>query len=367
MDIADLRYHAWAVAAALLVGCATAPSANPAPPLLPVAGSAAHTLASYVFVSECCGHGSITLYNLGLTGVAEQITKGGAYPGVITVDRSGRLYDIIDQIYDGSVTEYDRGSDTPSRHIEKDYARAVAADSANNLYVASCPSCIEYHSHSGDGSVDVYKAGTTKLVRTITKGIDQPISLAVDTNDDLYVLNPSYPHPTVTVYAPGSGKPLRKLTQGLSGVAVVALDPSNNVFVMNGSGYGNQSIVEYQAASDKLLRTITSGIQSPKAIALDGSGTLYVANDSGGVGRGMISVYPPGASTPSYQIESGVDYPSALTVDDKDELYVANVGYSSPIHDRHAVCVYAPNTKKPLRCVRGRRKYDLPTSLATGR
>ncbi len=364
MNIADLRYHAWALAAAVLAGCATAPSANPAPPLLPVAGSVAHTLASYVFVSECCGRGSITLYNLGLTGVAERITKGAAYPGVITVDRSGRLYDIIDQIYDGSVTEYDRGSDMPSRQIEKDYAWAVATDSANNLYVASCPSCHEYG--YGKSSVDVYKAGTTKLIRTITKGIDLPISLAVDTNDDLYVLNARYPHPSVTVYAPGSDKPLRKLTQGLSGPSVVALDPSNNVFVMNGNNSGNPSIVEYQAASGKLVRTVTSGIQSPQAMALDGSGTLYVANDSGGVGRGTISVYPPGASTPSYQIESGVDYPNALTIDDNDELYVTNVGYSSPIHDRRAVCVYAPNTKKPLRCVPAPRRYDLPASLASG-
>jgi DNA-binding beta-propeller fold protein YncE len=364
MKIADIRYHAWALAAAALAGCAATPSANPARPLLPAAGRVAHTLASYVFVSECCGRGSITLYNIGLTGVAERITKGAAYPGVITVDRSGRLYDIMDQIYDGSVTEYDRGSDMPSRQIEKDYAWAIATDSANDLYVASCPSCHEYG--YGKSSVDVYQAGTTKLIRTITKGIDLPISLAVDTNDDLYVLNARYSHLSVTVYAPGSGKPLRKLTQGLSDPTALALDPSNNTFVMNDSS-GNPSVLEYQAASGKLLRTITSGVQNPQAIAVDSSATLYVANDSGGVsGRGSISVYPSGASTPSYEIEHGVDYARSLTVDAQDDLYVGNVGYSSPIHDRRAVCVYAPNTKKPLRCVPAPRRYDLPASLASG-
>jgi sugar lactone lactonase YvrE len=366
MSIADLRCYAWAVAAALLVGCATAPSPNPAPPLLPAAGSAAHTLASYVFVSECCGGGSITLYNLGLAGVAERITKGAAYPGLITVDRSGRLYDIVDQYYDGAVTEYDRGSVIPSRQIENDDAWALATDSANNLYVASCPSCIEYRSHSGNGSVDVYKAGTTKLVRTITKRIDQPISLAVDTNDDLFVVNGSSPHPAVTVYAPGSSKPLRRITQGVTGPAGIALDASNDLFVMNDRPSGSPTVVEYEAGSGKVLRTITTGIQSPQAIAVDNSETLYVANDSGGVGRGTISVYPPGASTPSYQVERGVDYPGALTVDGQNNLYVANVGYNSPII-RHAVCVYAPNTKKPLRCVRARRRYESPKSLASGR
>jgi sugar lactone lactonase YvrE len=365
MNIADLRGHALFVAAAILAGCGTAPSANPATPLLPAAGRAAHTLASYVFVSECCGRGSITLYNLGLAGVAERITKGAAYPGLITVDRSGRLYDIIDQIYDGAVTEYDRGSVIPSRKIEKDYAWAVATDGANNLYVASCPSCHEYG--FGKSSVDVYKAGTTKLLRTITTGIDLPISLAVDTNNDLYVLSGSYPHPAVTVYAPGSSKPLRRITRGVTGPAEIALDPSNDLFVMNSEPSGSPTVVEYEAGSGKVLRTIATGIQSPQAIAVDGSATLYVANNSGGVGRGMISVYPPGASTPSYQIERGVDDPDALTIDGDDNLYVANHGYDSPINLRHAVCVYAPNTKKPLRCVPAQRKYDLPASLALGR
>jgi hypothetical protein len=350
----------------VLAGCATAPSANPAPPLVPVAGSAAHTLASYVFVSECCGRGSITLYNLGLAGVAERITKGAAYPGLITVDRSGRLYDIIDKIYDGAVTEYDRGSVIPSRQIEKDYAWAVATDGANNLYVASCPSCHEYG--FGKSSVDVYKAGTTKLLRTITKGIDLPISLAVDTNNDLYVLSGSYPHPAVTVYAPGSSEPLRRITRGVTGPAEIALDPSNDLFVMNSEPSGSPTVVEYEAGSGKVLRTIATGIQSPQAIAVDSSATLYVANDSGGVsGRGSISVYPPGASTPSYEIKHAVDYPRFLTVDAQDDLYVGNVGYSSPIEDRRAVCVYAPKTKKPLRCVRGARRYDSPASLALGR
>ncbi len=365
MNIADLRCHAWVVAAAILAGCTIAPSANPAPPLLPAAGRAAHTLASYVFVSECCryasGGGSITLYTLGLTGVAERITKGAANPGLITIDRSGRLYDIVGRYYDGAVTEYDRGSVSPSRRIEKDDAWAVATDSASNLYVDSCPKCHEYG--FGKSSIEVYKAGTTRLLRTITRGIDAPLSLAIDTNDDLYVLNGRYPHPAVAVYAPGSSEPLRKLTRGLSGPTVVALDPSNDVFVMNDPGSGAGSIAEYQAPSDKLLRTITSGISSPQAIALDGSGTLYVAN---GAARGWISVYSPGVSTPSYEIKSGVDYPSSLTVDDQDNLYVANVGYGSPVHDRRAVCVYAPNAQKPLRCVPGARRYDTPTSLASG-
>jgi DNA-binding beta-propeller fold protein YncE len=365
MKIADLRCHAWALAA-VVAGCATAPSPNQAAPSLPQT-TARDDSASYVYVGECChfagSGGNVTLYDSGLTGIARRITKGITTPSFVTVDGSGRLYVIMDQFYAGAVTEYDPGSSSPSRRIEKDDAWALATDSSNNLYVASCPSCHEYG--YGNGSVDVYQAGTTMLLRRVTKGAGRPLSEAIDTNDNLYVLNGTYPHPAVTVYAPGSSTPLRKLTRGLTGPTSVALDPSNNLFVMNDYGTGSGSIVEYESASDKLLRTITSGISSPQAIAIDSSGTLYVAN-SNGSGRGWISVYPPGASTPSYEITREVDYPLSLTVDDQDNLYVANVGYDSPIRDRRAVCVYAANTRKPLRCVRAERRFDLPTWLATG-
>ena len=289
MNIADLRCHAWVVAAAILAGCAIAPSANPAPPLLPAAGRAAHTLASYVFVSECCrfanGGGSITLYTLGLTGVAERITKGAANPGLITIDRSGRLYDIVGRYYDGAVTEYDRGRVSPSRRIEKDDAWAVATDSASNLYVDSCPKCHEYG--FGKSSIEVYKAGTTRLLRTITRGIDAPLSLAIDTNDDLYVLNGRYPHPAVAVYAPGSSEPLRKLTRGLSGPTVVALDPSNDVFVMNDPEAG-------RGASPNTRRRRTNSCERSPA----GSRVRKLLR-SMAQGRCTLRTAPPAAGSPS--------------------------------------------------------------------
>ena len=366
MKIADLRCHAWVLVAAVVAACATAPSPNQAPRLLPQT-TARHDSASYVYVGECCrfanSGGNVTLYDTGLTGVARRITKGITDPGLMTVDGSGRFYVIMNQFYKGVVTEYDPGSLSPSRRIENDDAWALATDSSNNLYVGSCPACHEYG--YGKGSVDVYEAGTTRLLRTITKGADRPLSEAIDSNDNLYVANGTYPHPAVTVYATGSSKPLRKLTQGLTAPSQVVLDTSNNVFVLNNGGSGEQFVAEYEAASDKLLRTIRSGVQSPQAIVTDGSGTLYVAN-ANGYGHGWVSVYPPGASTPSYKITRGADFPVSLAVDAQDDLYIADDGHASPIHDRRAVCVYAPNTQKPLRCVPARRRFDLPTWLAPG-
>ena len=370
MDIAGLRCHAAAVAAAMLVGCSTATRPTQTPPLLPSAADrGVPKAASYVYVGECCrfaNTGEVTLYDLALTGVVRTITKDVGTPDYLIVDGSGRLY-VINRVYIGYglgvVTEYDGGSERPSRRIKLHGAWASATDSSNNLYVAACISCSIYE--TGNGSVEVYKAGSTKLLRSITNGIHAPVSVAVDTDDNLYVANASYAHPAVTVYAPGSSKPFRKLTQRLRAPTAVALDPSNNVFVMNNPVNGSPSIVEYAAESNKVLRTITSGISSPQAIAVDASGTLYVANAPGSTG-GWISAYDSGASTPSYEIKSHVNAPQALTVDGEENLYVGNDGPNHRPRYVGSVCVYASNTRTPLRGVQGERRFEQPSSLAVG-
>jgi hypothetical protein len=378
------------VAAAILTGCGgsqppiVAPYAMPqapaaavhthswGPALVRSANGDAHKPASFLYLAQCCqqlfsNRGNITLYDLGLTGVARTITKGVSNPFFITVDRAGRIYYTSWLDYFRGVIEYDAGSESPSRRIKLDGARTVATDSSNNLYVALCPTCFEYH--SGNSSINMYEAGTTKLLRTITKGVDIPLSLAFDTTGNLYVVNGAYPHPAVTVYAPGSSKPLRKLTKELTGPSEIAFDPSNNLFVMNVPANGTQSIIEYEAESDKVLRKITSGVSSPQAIAVGGSGTLYVSNTPF-PSQGWVSVYAPGASTPSYQITSGMHDPQLLTVDGEGNLYVGNDYYAVALDrpdtssgDSGTLCAYAPKAKTPLRCVPSE-QYSYPFALA---
>jgi DNA-binding beta-propeller fold protein YncE len=369
------------VAVSLLAGCGGLQTPIAAPYAMPQAPAAAvrthsrgpalvrsngdaHKPASFLYLAQCCqqlfsNRGNITLYDLGLTGVARTIIKGVSNPFFITVDRAGRIYYTSWLDYSQGVIEYDAGSESPSRRIKLDGAWTVATDSSNNLYVALCLTCFEYH--SGNSSINVYEAGTTKLLRTITKGVDSPLSLAFDTTGNLYVADGAYPHPAVTVYAPGSSKPLRKLTKELTGPSEIAFDPSNNLFVMNGTASGSQqSVIEYAAESDKVLRKITNGVSSPQAIAVDGSGTLYVSNTPY-PSQGWVSVYAPGASTPSYQITSDMNDPQLLTVDDEGNLYVGNDYYGSS--DSGSLCVYAPKAKTPLRCV-ATRQYSFPYALA---
>jgi hypothetical protein len=367
MNMAGIRCYAWAVTATVIAGCAIQSPQSPSqapPPLLPAADRPDHKTA-YVYVGQCCRYynsGKITLYDLGLTGAVRMITNGDTTPNVITVDRVGRLYTINQIGGPYGVTEYDRGNANPSRRITLADAWTAATDSSNNLYVASCHSCVPYE--SGKSSIDVYKAGTTTLLRSITRGIDGPRSVAVDSHDNLYVANLTYSHRSaVTVYAPGASKPFRRLSEGLVGPFVVALDPSNNLFVLNEPIYHPKaSVVEYQADTNKVLRTIIKGIDSPQTIAVDDSGNLYVANSPGVTRHGWISVYAPGALSPTYKITSGINHPIALAVDHDGNLYVG----SDHEQNHGSVSAYAPNGQEPIRVVNYHSSHEYPLSLAVG-
>lgn len=360
------------IVASVLAGCATSQIPGPGPLLVPSANGEAPKPASFLYLAQCCGglfsnHGAITLYDLGLTGISRTITKGVLDPRFITVDRAGRIY-VTSYDYLRGVTEYDAGSERPSRRIELPNAWAAATDVSNNLYAAACPMCHEYE--QGKGSIDVYQAGTTKLLRSIQKGIDTPSALVLDTMGNLYVLNQDGAKTAVLVYAPGSSIPARKLAQGPTEAFAIALDSSNNLFVMrNGYSSSPPSIVEYQAGSNKVVRTITKGLASPQAMTFDGSGTLYVSNTPY-PSQGWVSVYAPGASTPGYRIKSGMHDPQLLAVDAKGNLYVGNDYYAvaldhpdSSSSTSGSVCAYAPKARKPMRCDQNS-PYSYPYSLA---
>jgi len=315
-------------------------------------------------MAQCCdrlfsNHGNITQYDPQLTGVARTITKGVFNPSFLTVDGTGRVYMTSWLDEDQGVTEYDAGSERPSRRIDIPYAWVAATDTSNSLYLAVCPECYEYV--FGKGSIDVYEAGTTKLLRSIQDGIYSPTALAFDTDGNLYVLNARKGKQSVLVYKPGANKPSRSLAQPLTTIDAIALDPSNHLFVVRSPISGASSIVEYNAESNKILRIISKGVQSPQAIALDSSGTLYVSNTPNS-SLGWVSVYPAGASSPSYQITSGMNDPQLLAVDDEDNLYVGNDDYGS-LSENASVCAYAPNATTPLRCV-STSQYSDPYSLA---
>ena len=124
---------------------------------------------------------------------------------------------------------------------------------------------------------------------------------------------------TITKYPVTGGAPLLTISNGVNQPYALALDAQGNLYSGN---TGNGTITEYNSGGT-LVRTISSGIgggPAPFAIAVDASGNLYSANG------GSVTVYPPGATSPSLTITAGVNVSNGVAIDKNGTVYVANGG-----------------------------------------
>ena len=141
---------------------------------------------------------------------------------------SGDLY--VASAYTNAVTVYQPGGTSPVQTIlgtaKHPLAPAALVIHKNNLYVANAA--------TGINSVSVYALGAAKPKYTITNGVAQPLALAVDSKNRLYVMNAG--NGTITVYAAGRKTPHYAVANGVNGPQALALDSYDDLFVANYSG-----------------------------------------------------------------------------------------------------------------------------------
>jgi hypothetical protein len=184
--------------------------------------------------------------------------------GPIATDFSGNVAAL--QRNQSSVGEYALGQDKPywiAGGVNNTLC-GLAFDSSGNLYGANT---IEGMA----GDVVVYAPKATSPTLTITSGIDNPVGIAIDSKDNLYVLNVPQSGASVSVYARGQRTPSETITDGVVGVipvygggSPIAIDSADNLYVANQT----ESVTVYSRGSIHPSRTITDGISRPVAIAI---------------------------------------------------------------------------------------------------
>jgi hypothetical protein len=297
-------------------------------------------------------------------------------PSAFTLDSTGNLY--VSNYFGGpngggSVIVFppsSNGDAAPETVITSSFtgldSPSGIAATASDIFVAN-----RSGGSSGQGSVSVYPiAGYATMppeavITGIDTGLDSPFGIASDSNGNLAVLNSNN---TITEYSAGSsGDALPSDTisfdaNGKNQPIGLAMDSHDRIYLLNVAlkeicknfpGFSScffkeigGSVAAYRPNSDgdaKPSATIAggnSGISSPSAIAADPSGNVYVANQGPVVchfqciclpaGPGSITVYSSGAGNDAFPLatisgpNTELEFPSAITTDASGNIYALN-------------------------------------------
>jgi hypothetical protein len=279
-------------------------------------------------------------------GIGQQATPSAAAGVAVHTMQSGasRPQSTAQQVYvsdegAGAVFIYPAGVNNPSPTatitdgIDEPLGIAVGAD--GTLYVAN------FHGGlgkgSGNGSVTVYKAGSTHPSLTITD-VNEPNSVAVDAHGTLYVGENASNTTEIAEFAPGATSPTKTVTPtGVTGfpfMGGMTIDKKGNLYAASFVYFRPPvRVVRYAAGlMDEHLyhfRGLKLFDLNP-GLARDGAGNIYVATLAG------VNVYPRHSSEVSRTIE--ISTPQYIAATNDGTLYVP---------DQTNVEIYAPGSGTP--------------------
>ena len=102
----------------------------------------------------------------------------------------------------------------------------------------------------------------------------------------------------------------------------IAEDKHGSIYVVQNCPPDGNVVDVFPKGSTSPSRQITDGISNPLGAAIDAKGDLYVSNSPA-----AITVYPPGASSPSQTITGGgMSAPFGLAFDKNGNLFIADFG-----------------------------------------
>lgn len=246
---------------------------------------------------------------------SRSIHTGLLHPSSLWLDGNGNLYVTNHPVLaaptpgptplpPGWVSVYAPAGSTPTHKIVSPTGyipNAIAFDKSGNVYVADGPE--DDNPDQSAGVVDIYAPGGLKPMLTISTGVQNPSSIAVDqTSGTVYVGNGTG---GVGVYASGATTPSYTLPATLPNALL--LDSTGDLYIGDAGTPGGVS--EYAPTGRKPLRTMSAGSTGVYSLTLDPtSGNLFAAAEL----LNSVYIYAPGKTTPLHTISTR--QPAFITV-----------------------------------------------------
>jgi hypothetical protein len=266
--------------------------------------------------------------------------------------------------------------------ITTGFVEGLWTDAHGNLYAA-----VVNAGTNGRGYVTEYAPGGTRVLRTLTAGLDGPSGGAFDANGNMYVSNLCGTLPSLScnvfartrlnglrpgsqgsgysgyvgVYPPGASQPSYLLQSPINIAVNVAVDRANNVFVADNTGRYAWDIIEFRA-----------GARTGTVVKLDGQpknlwvGSVSIDPVSGSLVAGLndtVQYFPKEGGKASEILTSGVVSPDGLAWGPDDSLFIGN--YEFEQNEGNIVVYKQPDSPNPGR------SYSVPynngvVSIAVG-
>ena len=183
----------------------------------------------------------------------------------------------------------------------------------------------------GAGKVYVWPIGATQASATITTGVVNPTSVAFASNGTLFVANnANNPNSTVTAYAPPyTGAPLTTISSGISNPGSLAVDAQDDLIVLNA---GTGKITVYPPPYTTTTPVTLDFAPGFGALALDANQNLWAVSWSNSLAR-FAAPYTSGPPDRLIKTSTGAPLNAAhgLALDSTGRLYVANTFNNSVI------------------------------------
>jgi sugar lactone lactonase YvrE len=246
--------------------------------------------------------------------VESALGSGLKTPTQVTLDEAGNIYVAdpgLGEVVMFAVTAGKAGAPV-SFGTGLTAPTGVAVDGAGDVFIAD----------SGTGSVDEIPYGLTGLNTagqvTLVSGLGSNLSLAVDGLGNLYIADPTDKQ-VVKISNIGASTVIGPqtetlLTAGFTAPSSIAVDENNNLYVIDGAN------LFWLAGGAGAPKTLLSNLSGSTGLAVDPSGALYITAAGGTTRIPLISGSLVTAS--EAQIAISVTSPTGVALDRSGNIYV---------------------------------------------